>query len=116
MKSDDNTRVASTFNLNSGVKECETDLGDSKLLTKLAAGDMAAIESQYHVNCLSVLYYIHVDFTEAKESKSNNTDVHGIVFAELVSYINECRGDEVKPIFEMSELKELCTKMLNNLV
>lgn len=115
LKSDDKyRRVASTFDLDSCVRKCATDLGDSKLLTKFATGDMVAIEAEYHATCLSTLYYRHSKLAETKESQCSNRDILGIVFAELTSCIIESRYKE-NPNFKMSELKDLYTKRLNQL-
>ena len=51
----DNLRRAATLTLDSKVRAAATKLQDQKLLTKLAAGDMPAIDSYYHKGCLTAL-------------------------------------------------------------
>ena len=43
---------ASTFDIDSRVRKCAQALQDTKLLAKLAPGDMIASEAKYHANCL----------------------------------------------------------------
>ena len=57
-----NLHTASTFEVDQKVRKCAVALKDSKLLAKLSAGDMIAIEAKYHAKCLIDLY---------------NRDVHG---------------------------------------
>ena len=42
-----------TFNANRSVSQMATEMCDTALLTKLAEGDLVAIEAKYHFNCLS---------------------------------------------------------------
>lgn len=55
-ETDDNLRRAATLTLDSKARAAATRLQDRKLLTKLAAGDMPAIDSYYHTGCLTALY------------------------------------------------------------
>ena len=52
----DNLRRAATLTLDSKVRAAATKLQDRKLLTKLAAGDMLAIDLYYRTGCLTALY------------------------------------------------------------
>lgn len=47
---------ARTKEMDQNVRTAATYLGDSTLLSKLAAGDMIAIEAKYHTTCLCALY------------------------------------------------------------
>ena len=47
---------ASTFKVDFKVRTFATELCDTKLLAKLACGDMVAIDAQYHAKCLVKLY------------------------------------------------------------
>ena len=47
--------LASTANIDATVRACAVQLGDSKILTKLAGGDMVAINARYHLSCLTRL-------------------------------------------------------------
>ena len=46
----------STFEVDFKVRTFATELCDTKLLAKLACGDMVAIDAQYHAKCLAKLY------------------------------------------------------------
>ena len=114
-KDDKYRRVASTFDIDFRVRKCATDLSDSNLLTKLALGDLVALEAEYHATCLSRFYYKHSKAMQFEKRKTTNNDIHGIVFAELISYINECRDHEEKPIFKMTDLTQLYNTRLKEL-
>ena len=46
----------STFEVDFKVRTFATELSDTKLLVKLACGDMVAIDAQCHAKCLTKLY------------------------------------------------------------
>ena len=48
-----------THNIDSKVRQCAIDLQDTKMLAKLSAGDMIAIEAKYHRDCLTNYYRRH---------------------------------------------------------
>ena len=56
--SDKYRRTAGTFDLNGKVRQCATELSESRLLTKLEAGDMVATDTENHANCLKSLYKV----------------------------------------------------------
>ena len=104
---------ASTFTIDFKVRKCATKLMDSKLLSKLAAGDMVAIDAQYHRDCLSNLYR-KAGLSEREEGTSTTDDsLHGIAFAELVSYIQGY--PDSRAVFNMSDLKRLYASRLEEL-
>ena len=92
-------RVAATFALDKRVRQYATDLGDSRLLTKLAGGDMVATEAEYHANGLTSFYKLHLKYVERSSQTTTSNNIHGIVFAEVVAYIEESRYDDDKPMF-----------------
>ena len=47
---------ASTLELDEKIRNCANLLSDGKLLAKLTAGDMIALEAKYHSSCLVGLY------------------------------------------------------------
>lgn len=113
--SDRYKRVASTFDLDRKVRKCATDLCDSRLLTKLAGGDMVATEAEYHANCLTSLYKQHAQFLEQSHESNSDGNIHGIVFAELLAYIDEARCDEERPSFRLANLVQLYNNRLGEL-
>ena len=50
---------AQTLMINTKVKQCATDLEDTKILAKLSEGDMVALDAVYHTKCLAALYNRH---------------------------------------------------------
>ena len=106
---------ASTFEVEFKVRTCATELCDTKLLAKLAGGDMVAIDAQYHAKCLPKLYK-RAQLSRKDQEESSEKVLHGIVFAELVSYIETYRGSlETRPIFKMADMKNLYISRLNEL-
>ena len=55
---------ASTFGVDTKVRQCAIKLQDKQLLAKLSAGDLIAQDAQYHVQCLVSLY------NRARETKN----------------------------------------------
>ena len=47
-----NLHSASTLEIDRTVRECASLVNDSRLIGKLAPGDMVAIEAKYHAKCL----------------------------------------------------------------
>ena len=113
--SDPYRRVAATLEIDKKVRRCATDMVDTRLLTKLAGGDMVAIEAEYHANCLTVLYKKHSKFVKTSYESQGYGEIHGTVFAELCLYIEESRFDEEKKIFKLADLLRLYNKRLQEL-
>lgn len=92
-------------------------LQDSKLLAKLSAGDMVALEAKYHLHCLASLYNRSRAVKDKMEPRSDDkAALHSIVFAELVSYVDDARTDtSVAPVFKLAELANLYTSRLEQL-
>ena len=84
----------STFGFDSKVRQCVLKLQDRQLLAKLSAGDLIAQDAQYHLQCLVALYNRAREVKTSKEPDVQAAN-HGIAFAELVSYIEEARNDNV---------------------
>lgn len=107
---------ACTFEVDFKVRKCATELCDTRLMAKLAAGDMVAIDAKYHAKCLAQLYKkTQLSRKDSLESSSERL-LHGIAFAELVSYIETYRESmEAKPVFSMGDLKNLYISRLQKL-
>ena len=83
--------------------------GDGFLLAKLSLGDMVALEAKYHTKCLLALYNRgrKVQVTQQQIS-SKDDEVSGIVFAELIMYIEEvCLEASISPVFKLTDLAQL---------
>ena len=107
-------RNASTFEVDTHVRQCALKLQDKPLLAKLSAGDLIAQEAKYHPQCLTSLYNKARD---TKEPESSLDDInHGIAFAGLVSYIEEVRIDSsVAPVFKLMDLVNLYRTRLEHI-
>lgn len=97
------------FNLTSGsdsVPRCL--LQDKTLLSKLAEGDMIATDSVYQNKCLQHLYYRADKAEQSQKEADLEETLKSIVFAELVSFIEESGRDEnTAPIFQMASLYKI---------
>ena len=83
-------------------------------MAKLAIGDMVATDAQYHAKCLAKLYKQAELSRKACNISSSETLMHGIAFAELVSYIESYMESKVaRPVFEMGDLKNLYISRLS---
>ena len=108
---------AATHDLDSRVRSTAEQLGDSKLLTKLATGDMVAIDAVHHLHCLNSYY----NQSRSKKRKSAGycetvSNKHSMAFAEVVSFIEETvqSTHDQKVVFKLSDLKQLYNKHLEN--
>ena len=86
----DDLHEASTFQIDRRVRESATLVEDTLLLEKLSMGDMVALEAKYHTKCLLALYnHARKVKTDAQQETDREREISGIVFAELVMYIEE---------------------------
>ena len=97
---------AATFKLNKNVKKAAALIGNMQLLGRLSAGDMIAQDAKYHTNCL--LRHVRACKTDAKNEECKDATASGIVFAELVMFLEEARYEEnVAPVFKLADLVKL---------
>lgn len=80
-----------TFGIDSNVRKYALQVQDTVLLAKLSAGDMISQEAMYHKKCYSNLF----NKTRPQKIRDENQEsqIHGIVLAEVVSYIEASRMD-----------------------
>jgi hypothetical protein len=116
-----NLHCASTDVIDKKVKQCAVQLQDRNLLAKLAAaGDMVALEAKYHSRCLAALYnrcrqnaYANNDTGSLRERR-----LHGIAFAEIISYIEEFfeeRNASGVPTLKLADLAKMYMAKLEEL-
>ena len=116
----DKLHKASTEKLDRNVRRCAEIVRDHMLVAKLSAGDMMSQDAMYHSNCLKTLYKKaeSVNCSDSGESSSDK-QLHGIVLAELLSYIEDCRAEsmenDVAPVFKLADLNQMYTSRLNDL-
>ena len=48
--------LCKTFQVQRNIEEIAQEIGDTKILAKLSAGDMFAIEAKRHCKCLAAYY------------------------------------------------------------
>ena len=108
----DPLRNASTFQLDSRVRKCALELQDDRLLAKLSAGDMVALEAK----CL-VAYYRKANEVQKTEERSNYEKVcHAIAFAELAAYLDDLRSEEdSRYVIKLAELTKMYVSWLERL-
>ena len=86
-------------------------LQDEKLLGKLSAGDLVALEANYHAPCLASLYKKLRVKEEGEEDETTPWLLEGIVLAMLVSFIEESHmvSTAELPVFRLTELVDKYT-------
>lgn len=116
-KSEGGLRNCSTLSLDQSLRDMATELQDSDLLSRIAGGDLVAIEAKYHNNCLlsyknkyrSMVRKQHTETIDSHESAIDSR-----VFVELVAYIeNEVEDGEY--IFKLKDLHTLYEEKLKRL-
>ena len=106
----------STFEIDSRVRKFAQELQDTKLLAKLAPGDMIASEAKYNAKCLVGLSNKVSRVDTRSDSDDADDHLHGIAFAQLVSYMEEFHKEEdTAPVFELVGLVDLYTTRLKQL-
>ena len=102
-----------TFSLDFRVRQIAMELQDEKFL----AGDMVSQEAKYHKPCLTTLS-IQARSRASEEAKVKDDErlAHGIVLAELISYIEESRAESKGVlVFKMKKLSEMYSSRLKQL-
>ena len=97
------------------VRRCALQLEDRKLLAKLSAGDIIALEAKYHRNCLTTLYNKARQATEKQEKEENCSHLHGIAFSELAAYMEDMRDEDSVSVFKLTDMVSLYKKRLQQL-
>jgi len=105
----DDLHEASTFQIDRRVRESAALVEDTLLLAKLSMGDMVALEAKYHTKCLLALYNrARKVKTDAQQETDREREISGIVFAELVMYIEETSLEaSTAPVFKLADLAHL---------
>ena len=101
----ENLRRAATLTLDRKVRAAATKLEDLKLLTKLAASEMPAIDAYYHPGCLTALYNrLRSISSKEEENITTQLSLEAIALAELVAYIEDNAYETVFKLFDLSKL------------
>ena len=80
-----------TKQLGNKISECASELQDTALLAKLAAGDMIAIEAKYHNRCLCALYN-RARLAPPMDNDGVEACMYGIAF--VVVFLENASSDE----------------------
>ena len=106
---------ASTFELDRKLRKSAMRLKRNDLQAKLSSGDMIAIEPKYHARYLVALYndVRNLKTKSKSEEEKSMSSLLGIVFASLVSYLEEHRDSgETLPVFKFADLGSLYSEKL----
>ena len=105
----DGLHEVTTFQVDQCVRKCAKLTGDNFLLAKLSLGDMVALEAKYHTECLLALYKCARKVQAVQQQISSKDDVvSGIVFAELVMYIEEVfLAASISPVSKLTDMAQL---------
>ena len=108
-----------TLNVDKSVKVMAIKMNDADLLTKLADGDLIAIEAKYHLACLMKYCNQYHSHTRTDQCSSDVQTVEvqkakAMAFARTVSFI-ENGLDDGTFIFKMSDMHRLCQEYLKHL-
>ena len=112
-----NLHSASTLDVDQKVRECAALLNKGKLIAKLSAGDLIAIEAKYHVKCLVDLYNQARPFKQQPSKPADDTSVEldELAFAELITYIDEFLDIEEPAVLTLSDLVRFYTSRLQDI-
>ena len=108
---------ASTFNIDTRVRECAHQLQDKVLIAKLSAGDMISQEAVYHAKCLVALYN-KTERSKQSTINGNKKRIQGIALVQLVVYIEETRAEtkgSAPTVFRLAELTDVYPNRLAQL-
>ena len=94
-----------------------TDVKDTKLLAKLSAGDLIAIDAVYHLKCILSFSNRHRSLQRHSAEKSQQSNLQSLALAEVVSYIKEYAqiGGDMNHVFKVTDLKVLYRQHLQDL-
>ena len=77
--------------------------------------DLIAQEAKYHLTCLVLLYTKADRITCGGSDSDESNQSHGIVFAQVVEYISDCRTQDSRAVFRLADILKLYTEALESL-
>ena len=97
------------------VRKCAFALQDQKLLAKLSAGDLVALEASYHSSCITSLYK-RAETVCKDQAADTKFQLEGIALAELITYIEEAHeSSDSITVFELVDLANMYTSWMEQL-
>lgn len=116
-KESDVLHEVSTFDADKNIRTMITELNDAQLLKRIVGGDLMAMESKYHLTCLTKLRNRYRSQTRKTNQTPELTDQRmneSRVFVELTSYI-ENSVDSGTLLFKLSEIHSMYVNRLGEL-
>ena len=104
--------------LDERFRQYATFLCDAELLSKLAGGDLIALEAKYHSSC-AVMYRNRVRSKLREQNTPPSENIRNYeetAFFHLVSEIDVCRYDKDAPTFTLSNLARQYDSILNSIL
>lgn len=96
---------SSTFDIDLRVRKCAHKLQNTKLLAKLALGCTIALEAKYHAKCVVASYNKASRADTSSGINGPDAHLHGILFAELVAYMQHFRmKEDIAPLLTLADL------------
>uniref|UniRef100_UPI00358F8763 uncharacterized protein isoform X1 n=1 Tax=Myxine glutinosa TaxID=7769 RepID=UPI00358F8763 len=112
-KSDGQLHEFMTMGADQNIRRMATDLQDTAVLSRIAAGDVIAVDGMYHLNCLTEFRNRHRTFlrVQRKQKDSDGSQMEkkkkeARAFIELTSYI-ETSVEDGTFCFKLSELRHM---------
>jgi hypothetical protein len=104
-----------TLGADKNIRQMATDLQDTAVLAKIAAGDVVAVDGMYHLNCLTEFRNRHRSFLRKRKSTDGSPTkekkIEARAFIELVNFI-EASVEEDVFYFKLSELRHMYIERL----
>ena len=109
---------ASTFNIDTRVRDCAHQLQEKVLIAKLSVvGDMISQEAVYHAKCL-VEPYNKAERSKQSTINGNEKKIQDVASAHVVAYLEETRAEtrgNAPTVFRLAELMEMYSSCLAQL-
>lgn len=108
-------RNVCTFELDASVRKCAFVLQDQKLLAKLSARDLLALEASYHSLCITSLYK-RAETVCIDEAADTKFQLEGTTPAAFITYIEDARESRDSiTVFKLVDLANVYTTQMEQL-
>lgn len=90
------------------VRKIATYLGDTKLIAKLAQGDMVATEASYHKACITRLWNMYRRASSNQRKDERDIEIEADAFAGIISWLNDNIAESLEydtiPVYTLKTL------------
>ena len=108
-----------SLELDRKVQKMAEVLKDSKLLTKLAEGDVCATEAVYHKKCFTDCFN---KYRKTKQSQSgvniSRNDIEGLALSAVIQWLKDsvasCIDDDKIPVYNQKDVVDMYQEQLRN--